>query len=961
MLQFYTPTPAKQAFLASGRQANLQSIGSLFPLRLTFNRLNRRFLLVITCLFSLAVQANATDIYLAQSASGSADGSSWDNAKAGAAYLNSLSGTTLPSETHIYIKAGNYTYTGTALIRMGFNNTIQGGYPASATGTDKSGYNPIANQTNVTLNQSTAGYRYFLTTSGPGTGTGMDANSTIVLQGLRFFGQQVSSYNDGIFNAGNGSGHGSSPGTFKGIDLYVEGYQGGASAFQFNGNVGGIGAVYFTNSLFNNNSAASMGGAIYMNSNTNATLYIDKCSFTGNENLGPLSVAAGAIHSFSPVNITDSYFCNNKAAYAGGALGNQATGGAPMSWNISNTVFYNNQATNAAGQGGAIFAGQGSLILNGCSFYNNSAGSHGGAIYKGQTTFNYPTASITNCTFYENGCRTATNFGADQRGGGAIYYHIPNANFSITSTKFINNYSQPGGSNTFGSGGAIKLGNSGTAGSYKMTLDNCLFSGNYFGASSSASTTTTWGADFAATVKNSSGQAIFDVKSTTKVQLASAAAYTADPAYASFPGSAPYTFEAGVMYSNTDNGGVGPFTGNCPTSINAVAVNVTGQVWDDVNGNVTLDAGENGTNAGGPLFVNLVDANGTVIASTTVSASGSYTLTAPVSTSGLKLVLTNSATSTTPGSLPAQWVNTGESVGPGNSATQSATLGFIELNTGTTDATAQNFGIEHLPTPGSGSNTVPNPGGSSPVTVPANTFTNLTPSNDNGDAPPGSVTAIHLTSFPTNVTSLTIDGSVYTSLPAGGITIPTDASGAPTVPVLVDPANDSQPVVFTYSAIDNAGQASTTTGSATLNFTAVPDLTPVIFARPSTVYNTTNLTLVVDVVELLGVATNGLITVRVTKDPLINLVFPSTATTVGGRTVQNNVWSVDNSNPSYYILTTSQVIGAGDKLSFGFTGQLSPGATTGVLTISSVIVGGSGGEVRVNNNVDADKIDYFQQ
>lgn len=657
-----------------------------------------------------------------------------------------------------------------------------------------------------------------------------------------------------------------------------------------------------------------------------------------------------------------------------------------------------------------------------------------------------------------------------------------------------------------------------------------------------------------------------------------------------------------ITFKAIDNAGKESITTGTATINSTLVTSVTGRVWNDTDGNVVLNGSETGTNAGGALYVNLVDGTGTVVGSTSVASDGSYTLTGvPTNISGYKLVLSTSSTSATAGPLPTGWVNTGESVGPGNTASQSATLGQIELTTGTGAITAQDFGIEHLPTPGSGANTVSNAGGTSPVTVPANTFTNITPANDNGDTPPGSVTAVKLTTFPTNVTSLTIDGAVYTSLPAGGITIPTDGSGNPTVPIAVDPTNDSQPVVFTYTAIDNAGKESTITGTATLNstltlslsgnvfddanglndtptgivngtpvngpslpvyvslvqsgmvvatvpvaangtysfssvspgsyslvvttnpagstspslptswssvgehlgagagsdgnpngvlpltlsaittnanfgidqlptaspvsqtyvnpggtnqvqvptltgsdpedgalgagnsfviysvpasgvlyyqgnaitaadvagpglvisdydpteltydpidgpgsysfayssvdaaglssltttatmvFTVVPDLTPVIYARPSTVYNTTNMSVVVDVFELLGVPTSGLITVRLTKDPLLPLVFPPTASSVGGRSVQNSAWSLDSSNPSYYTLTTSSVVAAGDKLSFGLTGQLIPGATTGVLTVSSVILGGSGGEVRVNNNVDADKIDYFQQ
>ncbi|MBD2752969.1 beta strand repeat-containing protein [Spirosoma validum] len=410
-----------------------------------------------------------------------------------------------------------------------------------------------------------------------------------------------------------------------------------------------------------------------------------------------------------------------------------------------------------------------------------------------------------------------------------------------------------------------------------------------------------------------------------------------------------------------DNAGKESTTTGTATINSTPTITLSGQVWDDADGSVTINSPETGTNAGGPLYVNLVNSSGTVIGSAAVGNDGSYTLPGvPTNTTGLKLVLSNSPTATTPGPLPSQWVNTGENVGSSNQTIQSATLGQIELTTGTTNITAQNFGIEKLPTPGSGTATVSNPGGNSPVTAPPAAFTNVAPSTDTA---PGSVTAIRIPTFPTNTTSLTINGTTYTSgtFPANGVVVPTNGNGAPTVPILVDPTDDTQPVVIPIKAIDNAGKESTTTGTATLNSVGVPDLTPIIYARPSTVYNTTDMTVVVDVLELLGVSTNGLITVRVTKDPKLILTFPPTATTIGGRSVSNSVWTFDNSTTGYYTLTTTQPVTAFDKLSFGFTGTLTPGATSGVVTVSSVIIGGSGGEVKTNNNVDADRVEYFQQ
>ena len=141
-----------------------------------------------------------------------------------------------------------------------------------------------------------------------------------------------------------------------------------------------------------------------------------------------------------------------------------------------------------------------------------------------------------------------------------------------------------------------------------------------------------------------------------------------------------------------------------------------------------------------------------------------------------------------------------------------------------------------------------------------------------------------------------------------------------------------------------------------------PDLTPIIYARSSTVYNTSPITVVVDILEVLNVPTSGLVTVKVSKQDMVTLNFSAGITKLDNRSVQNSQWTFDgDSDPDYYILKTTAVIDASDQLSFGFTGTLTPGATSGTMTFSTMIVGGSGGEVRINNNMDADKIDYFQQ
>jgi hypothetical protein len=677
-----------------------------------------------------------------------------------------------------------------------------------------------------------------------------------------------------------------------------------------------------------------------------------------------------------------------------------------------------------------------------------------------------------------------------------------------------------------------------------------------------------------------------------------------------------------IPYKAIDNAGM-ESTNTGTAVINSTPVfNIAGNVFNDPNGltdntvNGTAVDGTSVPQAGGspvPAFVSLVS-NGTIVATVPVTAAGSYTFTGVAPGSYSVVLTTNPAGSTTPGT-PTSWTNTGENLGTstGNDGTPNGILPVTVSGASVPDA---NFGIEQLPTAGSGSNTVANSGGTTPVTVPTTTFTNGTPTSD---VAPGTVTSIRITTFPSNVTSLTINGTVYT--PASteftsgtGVVVATDGNGNPTVPILVDPTNDANLVSIPFKAIDNAGKESTNTGTAvisstpaftlsgnvlddgngltdntvntfgpgalspvngtslggvplyatlvssgtivatvavtstgsytfvgvpagtysvvlstsaagsltsslpaswtstgenvgagsgsdgtangiltgitvtatnvtnanfgidkqpvgtsvtlasqpnpggttqvpvsataftgtdtedgtypnnltgrtvtltpatngtlyyngtpvnsttaitgfdptkvtldptatgatagndptftysvtdnagvpsspstiTVPFTAgVPDLAPIIYALPATQYGTTNFTVVVDVYDLLTTASNGLITVYISKDPLVNLSFNGASVLVGGRPVQNSIWTFDGTtDPDSYIFTTTQVIAGRGHKSIGLTGVLTPGNTQGTLTISTTIVGGSGGEVRTNNNSDADKIDYFKK
>jgi hypothetical protein len=154
----------------------------------------------------------------------------------------------------------------------------------------------------------------------------------------------------------------------------------------------------------------------------------------------------------------------------------------------------------------------------------------------------------------------------------------------------------------------------------------------------------------------------------------------------------------------------------------------------------------------------------------------------------------------------------------------------------------------------------------------------------------------------------------------------------------------------------------TTTGVTQANFgiVQVPDLTPIITATPNVMHGITNFNIFVRLNELNNVSTNGLITVKIPKDSrwIFDGAFDPNLTILGSTPLNNSVWSY-SSDATNHIFTTSSVIAANSFSTIGFKAKWDAGFTKGIYTLTSQILGGSGGENRINNNVDAEKIDYF--
>jgi len=215
------------------------------------------------------------------------------------------------------------------------------------------------------------------------------------------------------------------------------------------------GNVIVTGSIFTNNSAPKVGGAIY----NEGILNVMGCTFTINT-----AGQGGAIYNWGTLTVTDSTFTDN-SAISGGAIYNTGTlmvNGSAFTTNsaeeggaIYNTVdLAISRSTftgNTADYGGAIL-NDGTLNISSNSIFNNNIAQwYGGAICNGGTL------NISDSTFTGNSVQIL-NWSA----GGAIYNY---GSLIISGSKFTDNTSQ-------GAGGAIC--NQGNG----LTISGSMFTGN---------------------------------------------------------------------------------------------------------------------------------------------------------------------------------------------------------------------------------------------------------------------------------------------------------------------------------------------------------------------------------------------------------------------------------------------------------------------------------------------------
>ncbi|HOX04249.1 MAG TPA: SdrD B-like domain-containing protein, partial [Verrucomicrobiota bacterium] len=147
------------------------------------------------------------------------------------------------------------------------------------------------------------------------------------------------------------------------------------------------------------------------------------------------------------------------------------------------------------------------------------------------------------------------------------------------------------------------------------------------------------------------------------------------------------------------------------------------------------------------------------------------------------------------------------------------------------------------------------------------------------------------------------------------------------------------------------------------NVTVGPDVTPVITAQPNVMHGPTDFNLRVQVVELNRVATQGTITLRIPKDSrwILREPYDPSLTILDGVPMENYKWaySEDSTHHIFTTVNSGIFIPAGSFSYFGIKTKWSSPATEGKYTITVQIDSWSGNENRIDNNADAEKIDFF--
>ncbi len=257
-----------------------------------------------------------------------------------------------------------------------------------------------------------------------------------------------------------------------------------------------------------------------------------------------------------------------------------------------------------------------------------------------------------------------------------------------------------------------------------------------------------------------------------------------------------------VVFNYTTTDEVGVVSSPATVTMPFTGIEISGHVFDDGDGDANVNGTGIATPSGTQLHATLLDAGGTVVATTPIAADGSYSFD---DADGVALntnftVVLATTPNATASDLPAAWNNTGENINSAGAGNDGTIDGQLAVAVGATAGVTQvDFGINHAPT--ADDKTEPaqqNPGGTNTAVVPT-----LSGADDE------SATLVYtITTLPANAT-LYYNGTV--------ITAPNFVVADPSL-LTVDPNNGAQTVVFNYTTTDEVGVVSSP-ATVTMPFT----------------------------------------------------------------------------------------------------------------------------------------------
>ena len=941
--------------------------------------------------------------YVKQTANGSGNGLSWANASGNLQAMINASGT----NDQVWVATGTYkpsTTDRTVSFAMKNNVTIYGGFPNTG--------NPNLTNRNLPLYPTTlsgdidnsptdnTGNSYHVISNPKGLTTTAVLDGFVVTGGNANGGDPSNADdpgNDGggMYNNAKDRGDVCSP-TVRNCSFVANSADRyGGAIHNHTGFSNGTSSPVLINCTFVANSAKRRGGAISNNGyGGTSSPILANCSFQNNSatNSDGVINTGGAIYNngnnggaSSPV-LTNCSFQNNTTSTFGGAISNEGQNAGNSSPMLINCSFQNNSAGRF---GGGIYnngyAGTSSPVLTNCSFQNNSAITSGGAIYNTGQSAGTSSPVLTNCVLFGNG--TSNTIGNLLASVSATYSlfefgvtgYSGSNNLITTVSPFINTTSTAlnpctaaidAGSNAAYNAqtnppftdlaGNARFFNSGTGTPGRIDMGAYEFQGNSttIALTNPTATTATAGVAFSQPFTATGGAtpysySVMSGSLPTGLTLASTGLLSGTPTQT---GSFLITVRA------TDANGCAGVSASYGLTVSQPAPTISG-----------LAAMPNPVCVGSPVAINAILGN--------VSGSYSYTLTNGAATtmgtstatafnqnltatgSGFQsFTLTVANTGGTASATGTYLVNQLPTISLSNNGPLSCTTTIVTLSALGPQLSTYAFSGPGLNQTGSSPMASVSQAGNYTVTVTAiNTCSASTTTTVQSNtasvlvSSPPVTTATQGVSFSQSFTAVGGTGPYSFSIASGSLPMGLSMS---TSGVLSGTPGESGSFPLTAQATDANGCFGIST-PYTLTINVLPyDMVPTVYVRPSIVYNTKPIAVVASIYEINSVSTIGLITLRLSKDPVFTLSFDPTATSVGGRTVSNASWSFSQTD-SYYQLSTSSVIAGSGVLSVGLSGTLTPGATNGSVTFSTIILGNSGGEIRVDNNSSAAKIDYF--